>query len=72
MQSYWIKERHNPQFARPYYQTYGQLPTRTALRLENTKYGTNIMLEFETLEAYNQKIAELKNAGFTVHENTVS
>ena len=66
-QSYWIKERHNPQFDEPYYVLCGQLGKREAKKKENPIYGMNFMLEFTTLEAYEQKIEELREEGKRVH-----
>lgn len=67
--SYWIKERHNPQFDKPYYQTYGQLTKKEALQKEKTLYGINFMLEFKTEQEYLAKIAELKSKGYRIHED---
>lgn len=65
--SYWIKERDNPQFDKPYYVAEGQLSKRAALRKENTLYGNNFMLEYATENEYNVAIAKLKKDGFTVN-----
>lgn len=65
--SYWIKERHNPQFDKPYYSACGQLSKREALRKENSLYGTNVMLEYKTREEYDKAIAKLFLEGYAVH-----
>lgn len=56
---YWIKERHNPQFDKPYFVAYGNITTRRAAQMENANYGTNYMLRFDTKEAYEAKLKEL-------------
>ena len=66
-QSYWIKERHNPQFDEPYYVLCGQLGKREAKKKEKSMYGFNNMLEFTSLEAYEQKATELREQGKIVH-----
>ena len=63
---YWIRERHNPQFG-VYYIGMGRLSKRVAARYESgSLYGDNTMLRFDSEEAYNAKLKELKEAGHTV------
>jgi len=66
-QSYWIKERHNPQFDKPYYSACGQLSKREARSKEGSLYGFNTMLEFSTEEEYNRALEKFKADGYTVH-----
>ncbi len=66
VKSYWIKERHHPQFDKPYYTACGQLSKREAMKKENTLYGYNIMLEYKTAEEYNAEVEKFKADGFRV------
>lgn len=61
---YYIKERHNPQFDKPYYSACGQLSRIEAK--ENSLYGNNVMLEYASLEEYNKALDQLKVAGYDV------
>lgn len=63
---FYIKERINPQFKKPYYVAKGQLTKKEAKRLEETLYGYNYVLSFETKEEYIAKITELIKNGFSV------
>lgn len=65
--AYYLKERHNPQFDKPFYVKYGPISAAHAKRLEQSIYGTNHMLHFKDKIAYETKIEELKAAGFHVH-----
>jgi len=64
--SYWIKERHNPQFDGPYYVACGQLTKKDAKTKETSLYGYNNMLEFKTVEEYNQALKSLSEKGYRV------
>jgi hypothetical protein len=64
---FYLKERHNPQFKKPYYVPEGQLSKAEARRRENSVYGYNVMLEYETEKEYNEAIAKLKADGYNVH-----
>jgi len=68
---YWIKERNNPQFDKPYFVAYGQMKAREARKLENAIYGSNIMRKFRTKKAYDQTLEKLKEDGYSV-KNIVS
>ena len=59
---WWIKERHNPQLG-VYYVAYGQMTKAAAKRYDDSLYGDNYMLSFPTEEAYNAKLAELREKG---------
>jgi hypothetical protein len=58
---YWIKQRLNPQIG-TYYIGMGQMTKDKAKTQEQSLYGTNIMLSFDTEEDYEKKIKELKAA----------
>lgn len=59
---WWIKERHNPQFKKPYYILYGNsLSIARAKEIENTSYGDSIMHRFETKELYDAMVNRLNN-----------
>lgn len=64
---YYIKERHNPQFDKPYYSACGQLSKREAHKKENSLYGNNVMLEYASLEEYNKALEQFKAAGYIFH-----
>jgi hypothetical protein len=64
--SYWIKERHNPQFDKPYYMAKGQLTKAAAKRMEDSLYGFNVMLEYPTKKAYEEALIDLRSKGFAV------
>ncbi len=56
---FYIKERHNPQFKKPYYTAEGQLTKKEASRAEETIYGANVMLSYETEKEYKEAIKKL-------------
>jgi hypothetical protein len=60
---FYLKERHNPQFKNPYYITCGQLTKKEAKAKENSMYGNNFMIAYETEEQYNEAIEKLKTNG---------
>jgi len=64
---YYIKERHNPQFGKPYYVPLGKISKAAALRHEKAAYGSNNVIEYDTLEDYNTAIETLTKLGFKVH-----
>lgn len=63
---YYIKERNNPQFNKPYYIGYGRLSAKEAKEHENTLYGFNIMWGYKTKKGYEDELQRLKNEGFSV------
>ena len=67
MKSYYIKERHNPQFDKPYYSACGQLSKREARKKEKSLYGHNVMLEYASLEEYSGAIEQFKANGYIVY-----
>lgn len=64
---YYLGERHNPQFKKPYYRMFGQLSKAEVKRKEKSLYGNMYLIPFQTQEEYNTKIAELKNQGYNVY-----
>ncbi len=56
---WWIKERWNPQLGR-YYVACGQMSKTEAKTYERALYGDNVMHQFDTEEAYDDRLAELK------------
>jgi hypothetical protein len=56
MKKYYIKERHNPQFKKPYYVPKGQLTAKDAKKMETPLYGVNIMHSYDTKEEYEKAI----------------
>lgn len=63
---YYIGERHNPQFNKPYYRAYGQLGKTAAKQKEKSVYGSMALTGYATEGEYLQKIADLRAAGFSV------
>lgn len=63
---FYIKERHNPQFKQPYYVACGQLSKKEAKAAENTIYGYNNMIAFQSKEEYEKAIEKYKADGFNV------
>ncbi len=64
---FYIKERHNPQFDKPYYVACGQLTKKDAKAMESPLYGDNHMIEYQTEQEYNGAIEKLKSDGYSVH-----
>ena len=65
---YWIKERNNPQFDKPYYVTCGQMSAKETRKMENPIYGENYMHSYTSKAAYKARIKELEEKGFAVHQ----
>jgi len=59
---WWIKERDNPQLG-TYWVACGQLSKTEARRKEGSLYGMNIMHAFDTEEAYNARLDQLRQSG---------
>jgi hypothetical protein len=70
VKSYWIKERHNPQFDKPYYSACGQLSRREAAKKENSLHGFNVMHEYKTEAEYLAALEQLRVTDCTVHGGT--
>ena len=66
---WWIRERVNPQFKKPYYIAYGKIPIKEALQLEKSIYGDNYMLRFESEIDYKVKLSKLRQNGFDVRNS---
>ncbi len=64
---YYIVERCNPQFKKPYYILLGKVKAEVARKRENTLYGTNCIMSYPNEAEYNAKIAELIRGGFSIH-----
>ena len=58
---WWIKERDNPQLG-TYWVACGQLSKTAARRMEGSLYGMNIMHGYDTEEAYNARLSELRKS----------
>ena len=56
---WWIKERHNPQLG-VYYVGCGQLTKADAKEMEDSLYGSNHMLAFDTKNEYLERLQELE------------
>lgn len=57
---YWyIKERHNPQFDKPYYVALGNITKDEAIKAGMSLYGYNNILRIDTEQEYRKKIKEL-------------
>ena len=64
---YYIGERHNPQFPKPYYKMYGQLYKKEVKAKENCLYGSMRLTGYATEEEYLDAIKQLREAGYSVH-----
>lgn len=58
---FWIKERHNPQLG-TYWVACGKMSKADARKCERPLYGFNIMHAFDSEEAYNARLDELRKA----------
>lgn len=63
---FYIKERENPQFKKPYYVACGKLTKKEAKKKENSLYGYNIMLSYKTEEEYINALNTFKKEGYNV------
>ncbi|MDR2653191.1 MAG: hypothetical protein LBC68_12930 [Prevotellaceae bacterium] len=67
--SYWIKERHNPQFDKPYYVGLGQrAKSYIKALIKSSTYGCNCYHRYTTEEEYRNRINELISNGYSVQE----
>jgi hypothetical protein len=64
---FYIVERHNPQFKKPYYIKCGQLSKKEAKAKGSSIYGTNYLLTYQTEQEYNDAIELFKAKGFNVN-----
>ncbi len=64
---FYIGERFNPQFKKPYFVAYGILSKTAVKEKESSVYGSMSLTPYETEELYNQKIEQLKDEGYNVH-----
>ena len=63
---FYLTERHNPQFSKPYYIKCGQLSKKEADLKSNPLYGHNVMLSFDNELKYNNAIENYKSQGFNI------
>lgn len=68
MKKFYIKERNNPQIKNPYYEAMGKLFKKEVKDWENTLYGRNVMIPFETRDEYEKYIKDLEDGGFSVRD----
>lgn len=64
---WWIKERHNPQLGL-YYVACGQMSNAEAKRMESGKYGSNLMLGYDSNSEYVADIERFKREGYSVQK----
>lgn len=65
---YYIKKRDNPQLKQNYYVVLGQLTKKEAdLKISNSIYGSNYLLEYNNKIDYNEAIKNFKLEGYLVH-----
>ena len=64
---YYIGERNNPQFKKPYYIAYGQLTKKDVKRKEKCMYGDLCITGFVNKEDYDNTLLSLKQKGFSIH-----
>ncbi len=63
---FYIKQRNNPQFDKPYYVAEGQLTKKDAKKKESSLYGNNYMTGYATEQEYKDAIEKLKADGYSV------
>ena len=57
---YWyIKERHNPRMAKPYYTALGNISVKEAKKHEKTLYGYNYAIRYTNYTDYENRCKEL-------------
>lgn len=59
---WWIKERDNPQLG-TYWVPMGKISQKEAREHGKALYGYNTMHSFDSLEAYEEKLRQLKKSG---------
>jgi hypothetical protein len=59
---WYIKERFNPQFDKPYYRALGNISKLEASRHESTLYGYNSIIRFDNEEDYKAALVRLNLA----------
>jgi hypothetical protein len=65
---WYIGQRDNPQFDKPYFVAYGQLSKTEVKAKEKSLYGSMYLTGFATQQEYESKINDLRNRGFRVTE----
>jgi hypothetical protein len=66
---FYIGERQNPQFQKPYYVNYGFLSKTEANEKEKCSYGSMYLMSYETAEEAQLAINKLKDEGFRIKVN---
>ena len=61
---YYIGRRDNPQLSKPYFNDYGQLTKREALKKEDCAYGSMVLTGYETIEGYECAKIKIVDDGF--------
>lgn len=64
---FYIGQRINPQFSKPYYNSYGQLTKTEAKKKEDCLYGSIILTSFDNVVDYENDIIRIKSEGFKVN-----
>lgn len=66
---YYIGEKSNPQFSKPYYVAYGTLTTHQAKMKENDPFHSQPVkvTAYDTQEDYTKRVEQLKSSGHTVY-----
>ncbi len=67
VKKFYIKERDNPQLG-VYYVPMGQMSKSAAKRYENTLYGSNEMIPYDTEAEYNEALRKLICKGEKVRQ----
>lgn len=69
---FYIKERRNQQFKKPYYVAYGNTITAKDVRRMETApgYGEEYFMKFSSHQEYLDFIQELENSGYTVQDRS--
>lgn len=65
MKRFYVKERHNPQLG-VYHVACGQLTKKAAREAEQSLYGYNNMIPFDTAKEYQAHLDYLKEKGIRV------
>lgn len=64
---FYLGERHNPQFSKPYYVSYGKLSKKDAKKKEESLYGSMYLTAFDTLTELDLEVQKKREAGYTVN-----
>ena len=64
---FYIKERFNPQFDKPYYVLLGQRTKKDISKMGESIHGQNNILTYDTEVEYDEAIKKLKADGLHIH-----